>query len=173
MTTVASFRYYIGSLREEALLWRLSAILDSATSHGFQVKSVEPHHKDGGVFVRFGYNMGASEDSTLKAILEELKESAAKHGGIPSWSGFPTGNVWLVEGKPWREVSLFILRSMCAQNMLAGSEPLCISDNQSVFRRPRSQGGDLIQLIASESIGLTRQELMVLQRQSHMVEYLT
>ena len=117
MITV-SFRHYIGSLREEALLWRLSAILDSASSHGFKIKSVEPHHKDGGVFVKFGYNAGSSQDSALNAILEELKESVAKHGGIPSWSGVPTGNIWLVKGKPWREVRcLFFYSKLTEQSI--------------------------------------------------------
>lgn len=81
-------------------------MLNSVKAHGFQLKSVEPHHKDGGVFVKFGYDPGASEEETLNKILEDLRENVAKNGGMPSWTGLPQaqGDVWLVKGKPWREV---------------------------------------------------------------------
>lgn len=81
--------------------------MDTVKIHGFQLKSVEPHHKDGGVFLKFAYDPGASKDASLNAILEELRESAEKHGGIPSWVGLPSGSIWLVKGKPWREVCFF------------------------------------------------------------------
>lgn len=102
---MCSFRHYIGIFREETLLSRVSALLNSVKTYGFQLKSMEPHHKDGGVFVKFGYNPGATEDEALSKILEELRENVTKNGGMPSWIGVPQGNVWLVKGKPWREVS--------------------------------------------------------------------
>ncbi|GJE86794.1 exonuclease [Phanerochaete sordida] len=97
------FRHYVGVFREETLLGRLSALLNSVNAHGLQIKSVEPHHKDGGVFVKFGYDPGDSADEALAQIVADLRDAAAKHGGMPSWIGLPQGNVWLVKGKPWRE----------------------------------------------------------------------
>lgn len=101
-----SLRHYIGVLREETLLERLHKILDSVKAQDFHVVSLEPHPKDGGVFVKFQYRNQDGSDAALNAILQELKESTAKHGGIPSWIGLPTGSAWLVKGKPWKEVGL-------------------------------------------------------------------
>ncbi|KAI0797741.1 exonuclease [Abortiporus biennis] len=95
-------RYYIGTIREESLLERLSALLSGVKAHGFKVLSVEPQEKDGGVFVKFQYN-GNEEKSTLEEILLQARENASKHGGIPSWAGIPRGDIWLVKGRPWRE----------------------------------------------------------------------
>ncbi|OBZ75791.1 Mitochondrial escape protein 2 [Grifola frondosa] len=80
-------RYYIGYLRQETLLERLRDILSNVETYGFRVIALEPHVKDGGVFVKFQYTT----------------EKAREHGGVPSWYGLPRGNIWLVQGKPWRE----------------------------------------------------------------------
>ena len=94
---------YIGYAREETLLERLHTLLSHVNTHGFQVQALEPHVKDGGVFVKFTYNVADSE-GTLHEILVSLRENIHSQGGVPSWVGIPTGNVWLVKGTPWREV---------------------------------------------------------------------
>lgn len=114
-----SFRYYIGVLREETLVGRLSNLLNAVKAHDFQVVSIEPHVKDGGVFVKFQYNDQGGTDAALNTIIRDLKESTAKHGGIPSWVGIQTGNAWIVKGKPWKEVRIF---------------PLCFSADYSCAR---------------------------------------
>lgn len=102
-TGLHSFRHYIGIFREETLLGRLSSILSSVQTHNFHVVSLEPHQKDGGVFVRFTYSANESR-AALDIIQRDVMEAAAKQGGIPSWIGVAKGNVWLVKGTPWREV---------------------------------------------------------------------
>ena len=102
--TLCSFRHYIGLFREEHLLNSLSTILDDVRTYNFEVQSLEPHHKDGGVFVKFTYTPEGPEDAALDTILRELKESSSKHGGPPTWTGMWTGNIWPVKGKPWMEV---------------------------------------------------------------------
>ncbi|KAI9067059.1 hypothetical protein FKP32DRAFT_1664487 [Trametes sanguinea] len=95
-------RSYIGYAREETLLSRLRSLLSRVKSHDFQIVSVEPHGKDGGVFVKFKYN-SKEDESALQSLLHDLRETVHSHGGVPSWCGLPTGEVWLVKGKPWRE----------------------------------------------------------------------
>ncbi|KAH9901129.1 RNA12 protein-domain-containing protein [Cubamyces lactineus] len=95
-------RSYIGYAREETLLERLRTLLSRVKAHDFQVVSLEPHGKDGGVFVKFKYN-AQDRDGALQSILQDLRKSVHSHGGVPSWCGLPTGEVWLVKGKPWRE----------------------------------------------------------------------
>lgn len=74
--TLYSFRHYIGLFREEHLLNSLSTILDDVKTYNFEVQSLEPHHKDGGVFVKFTYTPEGHEDAALDTILRELKESS-------------------------------------------------------------------------------------------------
>ncbi|OCH95302.1 hypothetical protein OBBRIDRAFT_878653 [Obba rivulosa] len=95
-------RYHLGSLREETLLERLQIILSSVKTHDFRVVSLEPHAKDGGVFVKFQYSAGEPQ-SALDTIIRDLRATATHHGGTPSWSGLLGGNIWLVKGRPWRE----------------------------------------------------------------------
>ena len=93
----------MGILRREELLERLSNILNSVKTHDFQLVELEPHAKDGGVFVHFKYN--ASEtDNAVENIQNSIREEVSKHGGIPSWSGWCKGDVWVVKGTPWKEV---------------------------------------------------------------------
>lgn len=56
--------------------------------------------------MHFTYSAGESE-SALDTVHKDLRAEAAKHGGMPSWvmSGGGPGDVWLVKGSPWREVS--------------------------------------------------------------------
>lgn len=96
-------RRYIGYFREEVLLDRLRSVLADVKVHNFKVLNLEPHSKDGGVFVRFRYNAG-SDDAALSEVVHSLRQHTAEHGGVPSWAGLSGGNVWLVKGKPWREV---------------------------------------------------------------------
>lgn len=106
-----SLRHYIGIFREETLLTRLSNILSSVKIHDFQVVSLEPHQKDGGVFVQFTYNTGEPA-SALKSLQKTLREEAGKRGGMPSWIGMAKGDAWLVKGTPWKEVmSTFVLNN--------------------------------------------------------------
>jgi len=102
-----SFRHYIGIFREETLLDRLSSLLSSVKTLDFEVLSLEPHQKDGGVFVRFKYDARDSL-SALETIRKSVRETAAKHGGFPSWIKLARGDVWLVRGMPWREVRLIL-----------------------------------------------------------------
>ncbi|KAF7974077.1 hypothetical protein HWV62_13499 [Athelia sp. TMB] len=96
-------RHYIGIFHQEELLARLSAILKSVKTHEFEVVELEPHIKDGGVFVHFKYNAGEQREA-LETIEKSVREEAEKHGGIPSWTGLTNpGEVWLVKGTPWRE----------------------------------------------------------------------
>ncbi len=104
-----SLRRYIGYLREEDLLQAVRARFATVTAHNFTITSVEPHPKDGGVFVRFDYN--ASDDSdALHTIEHHLRQRLKQDGALPSWLGLGThaGQVWLVKGTPWTEVCLFL-----------------------------------------------------------------
>lgn len=82
---------------------RLSTIVTSIKAHDFELVSLEPHNKDGGVFVHFKYN-AVDPGVALETIKKGVQESAAKLGGVPSWTGLRRGDVWLVKGTPWREV---------------------------------------------------------------------
>ncbi|PCH38691.1 hypothetical protein WOLCODRAFT_131000 [Wolfiporia cocos MD-104 SS10] len=95
-------RQYIGYLRQEGLLDRLHSLLSEVKAHGFDVVLLEPHSKDGGVFVKFRYS-AADAESALPKIVNELREKTMQHGGMPSWYGLSRGDVWLVKGRPWRE----------------------------------------------------------------------
>lgn len=64
--------------------------------------------KDGGVFVEFEYTPASDPKDTvsvLAEIQEALRKAANDHGGIPSWLGLRQGNIWLVKGRPWKEVN--------------------------------------------------------------------
>lgn len=95
-------RHYIGFFREESLLADLRSRLQTIKTHDFDILSLESHQKDGGVFIHFSY-CANDPDSAVQTIINELREEAAKHGGLPSWLGLGGGDVWLVKGTPWRE----------------------------------------------------------------------
>ncbi|KAJ7286029.1 RNA12 protein-domain-containing protein [Mycena rebaudengoi] len=95
-------RYYIGAFREEYLLGSLRSRLSNVKAHSFTVTDVQTYRKDGGVFVTFEFT-ASDRDDGLNTILQELGQEAKKHGGLPSWSGIGSRNVWSVKGKPWTE----------------------------------------------------------------------
>lgn len=72
-------------------------------THAFKVRSLEPYLKDGGVFVRFGYD-DQGQQTAVEDIERDLKNDIEAKGGIPSWLGLSGGSVWLVKGRPWKEV---------------------------------------------------------------------
>ncbi len=100
-----SFRYLFGRLRQEHLLDTLSQLISQVHTHGFKPISMEPLVKDGGVFVLFEYIPSQSED-VLPNIQSDLRSYMQSQGGIPSSAGLRRGNIWIVQGQPWREVPL-------------------------------------------------------------------
>ena len=103
-----SVREYIGYAREETLLERLEELLSKVNVHNFKIESLEPHMKDGGVFVKYSYN-AAEEESAIDEILSNLRKSVHASGGVPSWIGLSYGQIWRVKGSPWREVSFHFI----------------------------------------------------------------
>ena len=89
--------------RRETLLDQLYSFFAKVPDYGLKVVTLEPHEKDGGVFVKYKYN-AADPESAQQSILESLRKYVHSHGGVPSWIGLPSGEVWLVKGTPWREV---------------------------------------------------------------------
>jgi hypothetical protein len=96
-------RYYFGKLRQEYLIDTLSEHISKVHTHGFNPISIEPHEKDGGIFVLFEYTSPQSED-VLQAIQSDLRNHFQSRGGVPSSAGIRRGNIWVVRGQPWREV---------------------------------------------------------------------
>ncbi len=90
--------------------------------HNFKPLELQPHPKDGGVFVRFSYDAGATsndtqadlnidEGRTLETLENDLREEVNKHGPLPSWLGpldihSNIRSLWLVKGVPWREARI-------------------------------------------------------------------
>jgi hypothetical protein len=72
--------------------------------HNFELLSVEPEVKDGGVFARFRYLDTGSSANIMDDLQTQLKKHVERRGGVPSWAGFRRGDVWIVKGHPWREV---------------------------------------------------------------------
>lgn len=113
LLTRRSFRHHIGIFRSDTLLDKLNYILNQVHTHNFRPLALEPHNKEGGVFVRFQYSLDKPDDRTssddlqraLETIQHDLREQTAKQGGVPNWCGLDSGNIWLVKGYPWREVS--------------------------------------------------------------------
>jgi hypothetical protein len=99
----SSFRYFFGHLRQERLLDTLSQLITQVDTHGFKPISVEPLVKDGGVFILFEYAPSHSED-VLSNIQSDLRNHIQSQGGVPSSTGLRRGNIWIVQGQPWREV---------------------------------------------------------------------
>jgi hypothetical protein len=99
-------RYYFGKLRQEHLIDTLSEHISKVHTHGFNPISIEPHEKDGGIFVLFEYTPSQSED-VLQAIQLDLRNHFQSRGGVPSSAGIRRGNIWVVRGQPWREVPCY------------------------------------------------------------------
>jgi hypothetical protein len=86
------------------LLDKLRSRLESVHTRGFRVLSLEPRHKDGGVFVRFQY-LEDDSNHALDDILTQTRHVISEYNGFPSWmGGRQGGNAWLVKGTPWKEV---------------------------------------------------------------------
>ena len=103
----SSFRYYYGQLRQERVLNALSELVSGVHTHDFKSISIEPHVKDGGVFVLFEYTPSESEN-TLSNIQSDLRNYVQSKGGVPSSAGLRRGNIWVVQGQPWQEVQLLL-----------------------------------------------------------------
>ena len=101
-------RYYYGKLRQEYLLDGLKNLISTVHTHGFNPISIEPHVKDGGVFVHFEYTSSQSED-VLSTIQSDLRNYIHSKGGVPSSAGIRRGDIWVVRGQPWREVLRILL----------------------------------------------------------------
>ena len=105
ISPVRSLRHYVGLLREGYLLDKLRSRLESVHTRGFRVLSLEPRHKDGGVFVRFQYDLQDDSNHALDDILTQTRHVISEYSGFPSWmGGRQGGNAWLVKGIPWKEV---------------------------------------------------------------------
>ncbi|PPQ78179.1 hypothetical protein CVT25_015512 [Psilocybe cyanescens] len=99
------FRHYIGILRQDTLLNTLESRLHNLSSvHDFKPLEIQPHRKDGGVFVRFSYSTSDLEEGKeWPALQAALSEEVEKQGGLPTWAGVRTGTLWVVRGSPWKE----------------------------------------------------------------------
>lgn len=104
ISLIRSLRHYVGLLREDYLLHKLRSRLESVHTRGFRVLSLEPRHKDGGVFVRFQY-LKDDSNHALDDILTQTRHVFSEYNGFPSWmGGSQAGDAWLVQGTPWKEV---------------------------------------------------------------------
>ncbi|KAF9070419.1 RNA12 protein-domain-containing protein [Rhodocollybia butyracea] len=88
---------------QDTLLTNLKERFSAVKTHSLQIISLDPHFKDGGVFVRFKYTSPQSEDVALKNIEESMRNEAMANGGITTWLGTRKANVWRVKGSPWNE----------------------------------------------------------------------
>jgi hypothetical protein len=91
-------------VRQDRLLTQLRDILASAPA--LELVALEPHLKDGGVFAHVRF---AGDD--VAAAHTALLQHVAARGGIPRWTGLGRGDVWLVKGRPWREVAYNLQRA--------------------------------------------------------------
>ena len=112
-----SFRYFFGHLRREHLLDTLSELISQVHTHGFKPISIEPLVKDGGVFVHFEYTPSQSQD-VLSNIQSDLRSHVQSQGGVPSSTGLRRGNIWIVQGQPWREVPFLSSFSLTGSQIL-------------------------------------------------------
>lgn len=103
--TQTSLRHYIGILRQETLLDVLQTRLEQLSPiYDFKPLELQPRRKDGGVFVRFSYSPPPDGDN-WSALQTALGEEIRKHGPLPTWLGVGSGELWVVRGSPWKEVS--------------------------------------------------------------------
>ncbi|THV08025.1 hypothetical protein K435DRAFT_825312 [Dendrothele bispora CBS 962.96] len=94
-------RRYIGNLRAEPLLTSLKQSLSAVKEQNFQVLSLDPHPKDGGVFVRFEYDSDSEE--ALRRIREAIEKQLTNNAQVTSWWSRRLNKVWTVRGNPWPE----------------------------------------------------------------------
>ncbi|KAH9043412.1 RNA12 protein-domain-containing protein [Lactarius pseudohatsudake] len=94
-------RYYTESF-VRVLLDSIKNLISTVHTHGFNPISVEPHVKDGGCLCSFRIHPSQSED-VLCTIQSDLRNHIHSKGGVPSSAGIRRGNIWVVQGQPWRE----------------------------------------------------------------------
>ncbi|KAF5391771.1 hypothetical protein D9757_001714 [Collybiopsis confluens] len=83
-------RLFVNS-QQESLVNNLKERFSTVTTHDMQVTNVDPHLKDGGVFVHFKYKATTQDDEiALKNIEESLKTRLKERGGITTWVGTRT-----------------------------------------------------------------------------------
>lgn len=105
LTTVSSVRPHIAITRHDYVLHKLKSRLNALTIHHFQVLSLEPYMKDGGIFVQFQYS-AAEPQQALDEIQRALANDIEQRGRFVSWLGFGRGNGSMVKGSPWKEVCI-------------------------------------------------------------------
>ncbi|KAF8831619.1 hypothetical protein HHX47_DHR1000799 [Lentinula edodes] len=116
-------RYFVAP-QKDTLLTNLQKKLSNVKTHDLRILSVDPHLKDGGVFVKFKYKASGAEEPALNVIEESLRQEARMNGGIATWLGPRTPNVWLVKGSPWTEdvlhpgYSRYLLKGLTCQKRL-------------------------------------------------------
>ncbi|PFH47169.1 hypothetical protein AMATHDRAFT_77324 [Amanita thiersii Skay4041] len=98
----SALRCYIGLLRERTLVDTLKLQLNSVNVHNFRILSLQPHNKDGGVFVYFEY-MKDESGQELSDIVSQATSAISNSDNSSTWLGRGEGCVWLVKGTPWRE----------------------------------------------------------------------
>jgi hypothetical protein len=106
-----SLRYLAGAFRQEQVLARIRELISQTNTHGFTPIALEPHIREGAVFVRFRYNHSDTDD-VLSDIESALNKRVAANGGVPSANIFAKGSIWVVRGKPWREVRITSARQI-------------------------------------------------------------
>lgn len=99
-----SIRYWIGIIRQDHLTEVIRSMLSTSGVPNFSLISLEPHLKEGGLFVRYRYQDFDGGETAANVIEEHLRTSLADQGGIPSWANLDRSDVWAVKGNPWREV---------------------------------------------------------------------
>jgi hypothetical protein len=150
LTACVSIRHLLARANSPRVMSLLKQTLDKINTHGFRVESIEPRYaqglccqnvmlmkrrpyriKDGGAFVKFKYTKRAEEAKaegekpTERPSLEaDIKKQVKDAGGIRTWLGNATGEVWLVRGKPWREVCPVVFGRATAECSL-GHETIC------------------------------------------------
>ncbi|KAI0273842.1 RNA12 protein-domain-containing protein [Gloeopeniophorella convolvens] len=127
-------RYYYGKFRQEHLLDSLTELVSAVHAHGFKPISFEPHLKDGGIFVLFEYTPSQSGD-VLSTIQSDIREYVNSKGGVPSSAGLRRGNIWVVQGEPWRE-DMNRFASPLLRVFFDGPDP----DEEALYRTFRPYG---------------------------------
>lgn len=59
------------------------------------------------------FKYDGTSQTALDEIIDEFKNVGDARGGFPTWLGInqASGDVWLVKGKPWREVCMLYQKS--------------------------------------------------------------
>ncbi|KAF7322646.1 hypothetical protein HMN09_00043200 [Mycena chlorophos] len=107
-TTANYFEFFTAQswvrYKQPATIEALRNHLSAVKKHNFAVAEMEPHIKDGGIFVTFEYTAqpGVDSEVALKEIEAEVNDFD-KYGALPSLLRGHKPNAWLVKGEPWIE----------------------------------------------------------------------